>query len=123
MIRRPPRSTRHDTLLPYTTLFRSLADHRAGKRGLADLALDRLTVGVVDLRAPAVQDDPVAFLEIAEPRCQRRQREGIGAEIHLAVAIAEGEGEALPCADPEIVLAGEDDGEGEEGKDAGEGKR
>src|SRR3546814_15932411 len=23
MIRRPPRSTRHDTLLPYTTLFRS----------------------------------------------------------------------------------------------------
>src|SRR3546814_9287309 len=28
MIRRPPRSTRTDTLFPYTTLFRSL-DHRA----------------------------------------------------------------------------------------------
>src|SRR3546814_5039074 len=29
MIRRPPRSTRTDTLFPYTTLFRSrLADHR-----------------------------------------------------------------------------------------------
>src|SRR3546814_21161112 len=27
MIRRPPRSTRTDTLFPYTTLFRSLADH------------------------------------------------------------------------------------------------
>src|SRR3546814_17850606 len=26
MIRRPPRSTRTDTLLPYSTLFRSLAD-------------------------------------------------------------------------------------------------
>src|SRR3546814_3983942 len=26
MIRRPPRSTRTDTLLPYTTLFRSIAD-------------------------------------------------------------------------------------------------
>src|SRR3546814_12954526 len=26
MIRRPPRSTRTDTLLPYTTLFRSVAD-------------------------------------------------------------------------------------------------
>src|SRR3546814_18545498 len=26
MIRRPPRSTRTDTLLPYTTLFRSLVD-------------------------------------------------------------------------------------------------
>src|SRR3546814_1324925 len=27
MIRRPPRSTRTDTLFPYTTLFRSEADH------------------------------------------------------------------------------------------------
>src|SRR3546814_2429301 len=27
MIRRPPRSTRTDTLFPYTTLFRSLAEH------------------------------------------------------------------------------------------------
>src|SRR3546814_11933566 len=29
MIRRPPRSTRTDTLFPYTTLFRSLAELRA----------------------------------------------------------------------------------------------
>src|SRR3546814_4934904 len=28
MIRRPPRSTRTDTLFPYTTLFRSRTDHR-----------------------------------------------------------------------------------------------
>src|SRR3546814_16012811 len=38
MIRRPPRSTRTDTLLPYTTLFRSLAqiarhDVDAGRLG------------------------------------------------------------------------------------------
>src|SRR3546814_2737041 len=32
MIRRPPRSTRTDTLFPYTTLFRS---HRTGRRGRA----------------------------------------------------------------------------------------
>src|SRR3546814_3313261 len=32
MIRRPPRSTRTDTLFPYTTLFRSLH----ARRGLAD---------------------------------------------------------------------------------------
>src|SRR3546814_3741010 len=36
MIRRPPRSTRTDTLFPYTTLFRSVAapvaaQHRAGR--------------------------------------------------------------------------------------------
>src|SRR3546814_4974960 len=30
MIRRPPRSTRTDTLFPYTTLFRSLEHARAG---------------------------------------------------------------------------------------------
>src|SRR3546814_5886294 len=33
MIRRPPRSTRTDTLFPYTTLFRSLrVEQRAGER-------------------------------------------------------------------------------------------
>src|SRR3546814_9659832 len=30
MIRRPPRSTRNDTLFPYTTLFRSALRGRAG---------------------------------------------------------------------------------------------
>src|SRR3546814_1232401 len=32
MIRRPPRSTRTDTLVPYTTLFRSLCRRHAGMR-------------------------------------------------------------------------------------------
>src|SRR3546814_6076590 len=32
MIRRPPRSTRTDTLFPYTTLFRSAASHRRPAR-------------------------------------------------------------------------------------------
>src|SRR3546814_9137680 len=31
MIRRPPRSTRTDTLFPYTTLFRSASSKRAAK--------------------------------------------------------------------------------------------
>src|SRR3546814_12470805 len=34
MIRRPPRSTRTDTLFPYTTLFRSAVDEKG--RGSAD---------------------------------------------------------------------------------------
>src|SRR3546814_13562556 len=33
MIRRPPRSTRTDTLFPYTTLFRSLLKQVAQERG------------------------------------------------------------------------------------------
>src|SRR3546814_16976371 len=36
MIRRPPRSTRTDTLFPYTTLFRSADRHRLGARDPAE---------------------------------------------------------------------------------------
>src|SRR3546814_19568509 len=38
MIRRPPRSTRTDTLFPYTTLFRSLFLERQIDRRAGDLA-------------------------------------------------------------------------------------
>src|SRR3546814_9667849 len=44
MIRRPPRSTRTDTLFPYTTLFRSPIDARRG-----DLQMIRLLDGVDDV--------------------------------------------------------------------------
>src|SRR3546814_15150033 len=40
MIRRPPRSTRTDTLFPYTTLFRSPPPHHAGSRNLFRLKND-----------------------------------------------------------------------------------
>src|SRR3546814_13525713 len=40
MIRRPPRSTRTDTLFPYTTLFRSV-DKRPDSHALRPGALDR----------------------------------------------------------------------------------
>src|SRR3546814_7119061 len=36
MIRRPPRSTRTDTLCPYTTLFRSLLDNVHAQKALLD---------------------------------------------------------------------------------------
>src|SRR3546814_15524593 len=39
MVRRPPRSTRTDTLFPYTTLFRSLS-FGSGKITLEDLLLE-----------------------------------------------------------------------------------
>src|SRR3546814_4745916 len=44
MIRRPPRSTRTDTLFPYTTLFRSLAK----KYGLYDAALFQTLAQTLD---------------------------------------------------------------------------
>src|SRR3546814_2686213 len=38
MIRRPPRSTRTDTLFPYTTLFRSLVASTEGGMDIEDVA-------------------------------------------------------------------------------------
>src|SRR3546814_602380 len=56
MIRRPPRSTRTDTLFPYTTLFRSTAarqfEQRLG-RSAAELLTDiRMTVAAAELGKP-----------------------------------------------------------------------
>src|SRR3546814_15106305 len=48
MIRRPPRSTRTDTLFPYTTLFRS---HRA--RGVDDIGMLRADAGAEQLHPAA----------------------------------------------------------------------
>src|SRR3546814_7911152 len=39
MIRRPPRTTRTDTLFPYTTLFRSPVEHKPGAEIDSDEAL------------------------------------------------------------------------------------
>src|SRR3546814_2528535 len=65
MIRRPPRSTRTDTLFPYTTLFRSplltcpairlAADGGTGKR--SDTAADQRAGGAVALARDAVAGD------------------------------------------------------------------
>src|SRR3546814_12343823 len=51
MLRRPPRSTRTDTLFPYTTLFRSQRDRVAG----LDLVRRQVDRGAVD-RDAAVRD-------------------------------------------------------------------
>src|SRR3546814_6960834 len=52
MIRRPPRSTRTDTLFPYTTLFRSHGLHGIG---LADHALADFLLHLEQLLALALQ--------------------------------------------------------------------
>src|SRR3546814_20050282 len=62
MIRRPPRSTRTDTLFPYTTLFRSVVraerpgDGRCAVRDRIDVPLRR--AGVERGRDPGRDDDP-----------------------------------------------------------------
>src|SRR3546814_8585675 len=59
MIRRPPRSTRTDTLFPYTTLFRSVVELRDALEGLSGEAVVslhlRIGVGERPHHADAVQ--------------------------------------------------------------------
>src|SRR3546814_14756651 len=70
MIRRPPRSTRTDTLFPYTTLFRSEVASR-----LRDIAPERATV------ARFGGDEFVVFV----PDCDRRSSERLASEIHAEI--------------------------------------
>src|SRR3546814_10277625 len=66
MIRQPPRSTRFDTLFPYTTLFRSGVDVEA----------DRVHVVRPDEEADeADRDHRVGHAEIAEDRLAREGRD------------------------------------------------
>src|SRR3546814_16246952 len=91
MIRRPPRSTRTDTLFPYTTLFRSArgaADEVVGETEEGRIAVRRLLaqqvepehrlVGLpVEELAEHLDPGPVERLRVAgEPR--RHQRAGLG---------------------------------------------
>src|SRR3546814_15460056 len=91
MIRRPPRSTRTDTLFPYTTLFRSLAPERgADARGAGEEPrADRLSPA----RPP--------------PREARRDRpvDGTGAGDRLSRRSAR---RALPSAFPRQLRRGDE---------------
>src|SRR3546814_20778550 len=70
MIRRPPRSTRTDTLFPYTTLFRSEAVQRPGGHLQIETATPRAPQIVGELDAAARQAH--ALLN-ALPRSEERR--------------------------------------------------
>src|SRR3546814_18277782 len=67
MIRRPPRSTRTDTLFPYTPLFRSL--------NISDTRLNQLNIGVVgDLGTGKTQLLKSLIAQIASSGAENRGR-------------------------------------------------
>src|SRR3546814_1537494 len=117
MIRRPPRSTRTDTLFPYTTLFRSVADivilpvklqppgpqhgHVCGRRQIALYAMaepDDLLQLVANVEnahhfgaGPAMLDAPVIdHHAVGRPPADIDERHGTGAigDDHHPVVIA-----------------------------------
>src|SRR3546814_15470523 len=96
MIRRPPRSTRTDTLFPYTTLFRSIGDAKWFIDKASSYAKERVLFG-----RPIGQNQGVQF-PIARAYAQMRAaellvRDGIakyeagdnaGAEANMAQMLA-----------------------------------
>src|SRR3546814_5065917 len=77
MLRRPPRSTRTDTLFPYTTLFRSclLMDQALSPRRLR-------------LRHPQFAADGLLCPRAARPRCARARSEEHTSELHSLMRIS-----------------------------------
>src|SRR3546814_14679878 len=79
MIRRPPRSTRTDTLFPYTTLFRSVEFEEGRRQQRLDVEVDadgRVQVGVV---GPAEQLQNAAV----EGLRQMLEQPAVGREIDV----------------------------------------
>src|SRR3546814_7130224 len=87
MIRRPPRSTRTDTLFPYTTLFRSYrhlaaggtSPHSAKGRGEMQVTMLSVSIGAGALFAVA---------EIADWRRRRRDVDDVGFMPWRGIALA-----------------------------------
>src|SRR3546814_20429916 len=78
MRRRPPRSTRTDTLFPHTTLFRSHVAHCGGKFGKFTVSQSSL-IGKIDEQAPrrrgldrADKSHMVLDVEIPTAACLQR---------------------------------------------------
>src|SRR3546814_15946908 len=94
MRRRPPRSTRTDTLFPYTTLFRSRrAFFDLDRLGVEDIARDRAEV------ADAVDEDAARRIEPAhaDPIAARRVAILAGIEGADAGAVAPHLGSRRPA--------------------------
>src|SRR3546814_3931821 len=87
MIRRPPRSTRTDTLFPYTTLFRAAGAHALGDR-VALFLVDTVDVtgeaevGVVGDR------DRIVDVVVADDH-QHRPEDFLARDPHLVADVGE----------------------------------
>src|SRR3546814_20059236 len=100
MMRRPPRSTRPDTLFPYTTLFRSLSAPRdlpqAERRGrIGPEAANR-----ADTARVAVRDRIVADIEGIPPSMA-----GLDALANLRRVLAEDYADVFPQEDRQALNA------------------
>src|SRR3546814_16389879 len=94
MIRRPPRSTRTDTLFPYTTLFRSLVYARnvtdVDDKINAAAAAEGVDISVVTARYEKHYLDDMAALGVAPPDVAPRATAHIDEMIAMIGRLIEG---------------------------------
>src|SRR3546814_9286816 len=90
MIRRPPRSTRTDTLFPYTTLFRSV--HRPA---LVDRLADHVDDAAEHLRADRHGDRPAGVGHLLATHQALGRVHGDGADHAFAEVLGNLEHQAL----------------------------
>src|SRR3546814_2314156 len=118
MIRRPPRSTRTDTLFPYTTLFRSpyrllelfqiLRDGRVGmvrREGAVDALVEK------DVRAGQASHQRLKHFAgraiAVVPRHAQRLRSGIGGDQLVQISLGDRRGPLASRAVDEVARGGD----------------
>ena len=84
----------------------ALVDQEGRSRGADDRPRHHFAGGVLNHHAAASDHGKITILKVGERFGQWRERDGVGAEKHLAVAVADRERRAAAGADHEIVLAG-----------------
>src|SRR3546814_4173312 len=105
MRRRPPRSTRTDTLFPYTTLFRSVRDHAAG------VDVDALARGELAFHhgAAGVHEHPAVALELLHDEALAAEQAGedLALEVDAHRHAARTGQEAVLLADQPAAVLGQ----------------
>src|SRR4051794_14611527 len=83
----------------------ALAREEGIRRDALAWAVDRVPVYIADDGVRPGGDDPIAVLEISDLVREGRERERVGAEIHLALAPADGERRSVAGANEKVSLA------------------
>ena len=100
-------------LLGHEVLVGALLGVDVLERHVDDVAVDGLARGVEDRDAGAGEDGVVALVEVGDAVGEGGQREGVGADVGLAVAVADRERRAAAGGDEEVLLALEEEAERE----------
>src|SRR3546814_13416493 len=115
MIRRPPRSTRTDTLFPYTTLFRSALPRECERREEArrDRRAAQRSVIIGGQRGSKLRpvqrdaDQPREMMERGVERHHRAPRDHVdarlGAPLHLAIGGEQDVKAVIPAPQPPVA--------------------